>query len=1105
MNRLMTAMAACGEPAFVQLALTPAPALLRAATPSGATSATRRTSSRERRERPVRARPLAGRGGRAARRPGCAAPAAVLRRPARASAPTRRVCERIASELRAEGAENRLVERGTAVRHGLLGLYRGGCERGEGNPLPSLRKGVFASTELAALWQLPSIDYATVPFARSAAAAGARAARDPAPARAGGARCATRYGPVSIHPQMRRQNTAVPGTVEQGKSSYLVATVAEDLRRERCAVIVLDPKGDAAEAAVSLVPAERTCTLLDFAHPDLRLQPARGGRAGGHDRRLRGGGAEEPLHRCGHPRLLGPLPAQRDHRRARLRPRARRCGTPRACCRWARRATPTARASARACARCPSSRRSRSSSPPSSPRSWRTRAARPRPSSTRPSTSSRGCSTRPRSSACCSTTRCTVDFDRVIAGAEVLVVKGALGAMGAGNTSVLMQLLVGMLDAALARQQDSRRRRAARGGGAEGRRGAAGAQPRLRRDDGAEALRGAGDGGLLADRRAVDRARGARRSSTRCSPTACTSRRPRSRDARAPASLMMAEFSDTVRPGHQQPLGARPPRRAPAPAQAPRDRELEHAGGAPGAVHRAARSRCASTASASRCTPRARPSAAGASSPTCSQPHWERREADPGRGGARGGSQVGASARAGGERAGWGLGLRAPPRSWRARPGSGEPRQRCTERGVDCGAVAGAAAERCPSGALTPAEALPDTAAESYRELVDLDAAHSVRWARSVASPRPLEPDPLDLEILALVAAMRHVLTSQIHRRFNPRRAATTTQRRLKRLSDAGLVGRFQFHRRDGGGAPMCYVIAGPGSSCCGAHERLDDLASARSMRHVTHPPDPNPLTASLAASAPSSLPVAGDRRLRQARHDVHVTGWALALERALGAGALRLRGPGESVLSPPLRSTPDGRVAIGPGELRLPGGRAAARLPAHRPRPAPRARWSDSRRCAPTRSSRFPAERSSGSGRRWSDRGPPADRARRSPPRRTRGRQARALRPSARRLGGVHTPLRRGGAGRAGSSPVVVFVCRDRARARECARRADHVLRACRAYAGEYPRDWEYPGRAGSCSPPSATSTRGCCTPTASPACRPRCASPRPTATLGRANGGRS
>jgi hypothetical protein len=43
---------------------------------------------------------------------------------------------------------------------------------------------------------------------------------------------------------------------------------------------------------------------------------------------------------------------------------------------------------------------------------------------------------------------------------------------------------------------------------------------------------------------------------------------------------------------------------------------------------------------------------------------------------------------------------------------------------------------------------------------------------------------------------------------------------------------------------------------------------------------------------------------------------------------------------------------------------------------------------------------------------------------------------------------------------PVVVFVCRDRARARRCATRADSLLRACRAYAGEYPVDWDYPGR---------------------------------------------
>ena len=50
----------------------------------------------------------------------------------------------------------------------------------------------------------------------------------------------------------------------------------------------------------------------------------------------------------------------------------------------------------------------------------------------------------------------------------------------------------------------------------------------------------------------------------------------------------------------------------------------------------------------------------------------------------------------------------------------------------------------------------------------------------------------------------------------------------------------------------------------------------------------------------------------------------------------------------------------------------------------------------------------------------------------------------------------------RLGVPPAVVFVCRDRARARECARGADALLTACRAYAGEYPADWEYPGREG-------------------------------------------
>ncbi len=102
-----------------------------------------------------------------------------------------------------------------------------------------------------------------------------------------------------------------------------------------------------------------------------------------------------------------------------------------------------------------------------------------------------------------------------------------------------------------------------------------------------------------------------------------------------------------------------------------------------------------------------------------------------------------------------------------------------------------------------------------------------------------------------------------------------------------------------------------------------------------------------------------------------------------------------------------------------------------------------------------------------WKAAGPsgvPADRARRSPARR------RARPPSSERydhlLAGwsVCVPRFAGrGAGRAGRVDplLVVFLCRDRPRARECARLADHVLCACRAYAGEHPRDWEYPGRA--------------------------------------------
>jgi hypothetical protein len=269
-NRLLTAMAACDTPAFVQIALTPAPAFFEA----HAKRAYKRHENRLSRERKLRLPPLDRSHVEEAELIGGLS---VQHRPLffcdlRIVASNRTTCEQIASELRASCAENRLVERNTALRHGYMRLYTRRVVRGEGNPLPSFRRGVFASTELASFWQLPSLDYSAIPFERYSLPL---APAPPAILRPDGGRGTLLdvYGPVSIHERLRGQNTAVSGAVGQGKSSYLLATVAEDVRREGCAVILLDPRGTLADAAVSAVPPHRVCTLFDLANPTCGFDP----------------------------------------------------------------------------------------------------------------------------------------------------------------------------------------------------------------------------------------------------------------------------------------------------------------------------------------------------------------------------------------------------------------------------------------------------------------------------------------------------------------------------------------------------------------------------------------------------------------------------------------------------------------------------------------------------------------------------------------------------------------------------------------------------------------------------------------------------------------
>ncbi|MGP0101453.1 MAG: replication-relaxation family protein [Solirubrobacteraceae bacterium] len=994
-NRLLTVMGACREPAFVQLAMTPTPALFEAFAKHLYKRHEARLSRERREHLVVRDRSMVEdaelRGG-----------LEVQHKPLffvelRIIAAHRGVCERIAAELRAEGAENRLVERGTAVRHGVFGLYGRRVQRGEGNPLPSFCKGVFASAELAPIWQLPSVDYLTVPFARSGVPL---APASPAISRPGEGHGTLRdaLGPVSIHAELRRQNTAVPGTVEQGKSSFLVATVAEDLRRERCAVIVLDPKGDAADAAVSVVPAERTCTLLDLSHPtcgfnplavdapadviadyvvaalknlftdaDIRASSDRYLRNAiiavlAYDRdstlwdaaRLLSVGEEGYAYRSSVGAAVRALPEFKEISEFFTQELSAQLADARS--------TTTAKLDA------PVNKLARLLNSPSIKRVLLNDSLR-------------------------------LDFDRVIAGAEVLVVKGALGAMGAGNTSVLMQLLVGMLDAALARQQDLVP--------AEQRVAVA-----LKVDEAPLVInRG------FAETMALKRSAGLETVACWQADAQWTEREVRdqldalfahrvyfatasARDARDAVALTMAEFSDMVRPGierlsslgHPDVRLHLPKHHAIVSWVTPEGRQAPFvAETIPLAVDR---ERIALHVARQR-------ERGGRHRTDLRQPHWDRRR----------------------------RGARDAHAADSADPGAGET----DTAPARSDPVPAEAVREVPSPVPPPSSALPQVPAESYRELVELDGAHSVRWARRVEFPRALEPDPLDLEMLELIAAMRHVLTSQLHRRFNPGRAATTTQRRLKRLSDAGLVERFQFHRRDGGGIPMCYVISAAGLQALKDHDRRAALSSG---------------SGAAGAHAQASAG-ARDDRLRQARHDVHVAGWALALAVVLDGAVLELRGPGESVLSPPTRSSAEGRVALAPGDLRLPGGRT--------PHDFLRGD-ATGRRVEVERFETVRPDAIVEVAVRAHDQ-PATDVIVELDDRPPVGRAARKLERYDHFVAGwsMHTDRY----GRRGQAvPVVVFVCRDRPRARECARRADAVLRACRAYAGEYPLDWEYPSR---------------------------------------------
>lgn len=969
-DRLITAMAAGGAASLVQIALTPTPATF----DRWAKRMYKRHERRLARERErglgrphdrsqVEEREL--RGG-----------LDVQHRPLffcdlRVVAPDRAAAVRVASELRAEGAENRLVERGTFIRHGLLGLYTRRVVRGEGGWLAPWHKGVLASPEVASVWQLPSVAYATVPFTRLGVpiAPAAPAVMRP---QVGAGVLRDAIGPVCIHPELRRQNVAAPGAVEQGKTSFLVATVAEDLHRERCAVIVLDPKGDAAEAAVSLVPAHRTCTLLDLARPTCGFNPLA---------------------------VAAPADVIADYVVAALRNLFTDADIRASSDRYLRNAIIAVLAADAGASLWDAARLL---SVGEEGYAFRARvAARVRglPELKEISEFFAGELTAQLADARSMTTAkldapvnklarllnsasikrvllndsLTVDLDRVIADCEVLVVKGALGAMGAGNTAVLMQLIVGMLDAALARQQDlvpAAERVAVA----------------LKVDEAPLVLnRG------FAETMALKRSAGLETVACWQADSQWVEREVREQldalfahrvyfatasvsDARAAAGILMAEFSDMVRSG---------------------DRSLSTLGRPDARLHLPRH-----FAIASWTTPQ------GRQAPFLAQTIPLAVDAD----------RLAHHAERQGQRGARFLSdLRQP--HWDG-AGAAEPRE---------------SAEVAPSPPRPPKRMppLPDRTAESYRELVALDGAPSVRWTPEVTlAPAPADPGAAELAILAFLVEMGHALSTQLHRRFSPGRSPTTTQRRLKRLADAGWVRRLQFHRPDGGGVPMCYLAA----------PAARELLLRRGLL-------PAPAATEAVASAPTPAAAAAVAR---ARREVHATAWVLAVEACLSGHRLSLRGAQRSALSPPPGPGPARGVALRPASLALPAGRVAHDFL----RTAADGTRVEAERFDTVRPDATIELDGGGAGNgagtdvlvELDDRLPP-------------GPAIAKLERYDHLASGWALALPRYGR-RLSQSLQVAFVCRDRPRARELARRADAVLTACRAYAGEYPGEWQYPGR---------------------------------------------
>ena len=481
--------------------------------------------------------------------------------------------------------------------------------------------------------------------------------------------------------------------------------------------------------------------------------------------------------------------------------------------------------------------------------------------------------------------------------------------MGAGNTSVLMQLLLGMLDASLARQQDL-----------------VPAQQRVAvalKIDEAPLVLNRG----FAETMALKRSAGLETVACWQTDAQWVDREVRdqldalfahrvyfatasARDARAGAALTMAEFSDTVRPGlaslsalghpdvrlhlpkhhaivsWSTPAGRQPPFIA---AHRPAQRRWRARG-----IARRAPAPSAAAARAWICASRTGIGGSQACEPIAARRCGRRRRA-------RAGHRSRARRR--------GSSPRSPAASRRGRPSTASRRVTADARGSGGELSRARGARRRTQRALGQGDrAGPSAATRATR--------HRDPRAARAPGTSALKPDPPPL---------------QSRRARPPPRSEGSSACPTPAWSQ-----RFQFHRPHGGGVPMCYA----------PHSRRRAAAAHRRS------PRRRRSTLTAARGAARGPAPATRAELRRARRDIHIAGWVLALERSLDGHHATLRGArGIGALAAPSRKRATGPSRSGPPICASQaGGRrttSCARTPT-----AARSRWSASRPCARARAS---------------------------------------------------------------------------------------------------------------------------------------------------------